>query len=188
VSNAFASALWVLDTLFEMKRVGVDGVDVHTYPGATYELFTFKQSRQGWQGFVAPEYYGMLMFAQAAQAGSRLTRVTTSHKSAQLHVWATRARDGTLRITLINESLSHPQSVAIDAPSNASASLESLRAPHVASTTGVTLGGQTFGKSTSTGLLKGRSTTSTLRPRGNSYTVRLPPASAALVTVPAPTH
>ena len=40
VSNAFASALWALDTLFEMARVGVDGVNIHTYPGATYQLFS----------------------------------------------------------------------------------------------------------------------------------------------------
>ena len=47
VSNAFASALWALDTLFEMARVGVDGVNIHTYPGATYQLFTFTHTPAG---------------------------------------------------------------------------------------------------------------------------------------------
>ena len=39
VSKSFASALWALRTLFEMARVGVSGVNIHTFPGAGYELF-----------------------------------------------------------------------------------------------------------------------------------------------------
>ncbi len=69
VSNAFASALWALDTLFEMARVGVDGVNIHTYPGATYQPFTFTHTAHGWSASVTPEYYGLLMFAQAAPRG-----------------------------------------------------------------------------------------------------------------------
>ena len=45
VSDTFASALWVLDTLFNLAAVGVDGVNVHTLPGAAYELFTFRYRR-----------------------------------------------------------------------------------------------------------------------------------------------
>jgi hypothetical protein len=45
VSNTFASALWVLDTLFETARVGVDGVYVHTLPGARYQPFAFTHTR-----------------------------------------------------------------------------------------------------------------------------------------------
>jgi hypothetical protein len=33
-SNTFASALWVLDTLFNLAGVGVDGVNLHSLPGA----------------------------------------------------------------------------------------------------------------------------------------------------------
>ena len=39
VSDTFASALWVLDTLFNLARVGVDGVNIHTFAGAIYEPF-----------------------------------------------------------------------------------------------------------------------------------------------------
>ena len=69
VSDTFASALWVLDTLFNLAAVGVDGVNVHSLPGAAYELFTFQHTSSGWQAFVHPEYYGMLMFAQAFPPG-----------------------------------------------------------------------------------------------------------------------
>ena len=65
VSNTFASALWMVDALFNLASVGVDGVNVHTLPGAGYELFTFRRTRAGWQAFVHPDYYGLLMFAQA---------------------------------------------------------------------------------------------------------------------------
>ena len=54
VSDTFASALWVLDTLFNLRSVGVDGVNVHTLPDAGYELFTFTHAASGWSAFVHP--------------------------------------------------------------------------------------------------------------------------------------
>src|SRR5205807_8152509 len=42
VSNTFASALWALDTMFALVRTGVDGVNVHTFQGATYRLFRMR--------------------------------------------------------------------------------------------------------------------------------------------------
>ncbi|HEY6395983.1 MAG TPA: hypothetical protein VIX82_00875, partial [Solirubrobacteraceae bacterium] len=89
VSNSFASALWAIDSLFAMAGVGVDGVNIHTFPGSTYELFRFGQVNGTWQGVVAPEYYGMMLFAQAAPPGSHLLRTTTTAGSV-VKVWATR--------------------------------------------------------------------------------------------------
>ncbi|MGH2926677.1 MAG: hypothetical protein ACRDL8_00550, partial [Solirubrobacteraceae bacterium] len=40
VSDTFASALWALDTMFNLAAAGVDGVNVHMLPGSAYELFT----------------------------------------------------------------------------------------------------------------------------------------------------
>ncbi|HWF24631.1 MAG TPA: hypothetical protein VG275_04245, partial [Solirubrobacteraceae bacterium] len=40
VSHSFATALWSLDTLFAMARVGVDGVNMQTAPGSFNELFS----------------------------------------------------------------------------------------------------------------------------------------------------
>ena len=54
VSNAFVSALWALDAMFQMARVGVDGVNIHTFPKATYELFNFTHAGGKWSGYVAP--------------------------------------------------------------------------------------------------------------------------------------
>src|SRR5207342_66609 len=76
VSDTFASALWVLDTLYNLASVGVDGVNVHSLPGAAYELFTFEHTSSGWQAFVHPEYYGMLLFAQSFPPGAQLLPVS----------------------------------------------------------------------------------------------------------------
>ena len=79
------SALWALDALFELPPVGVDRVNIHSYPGATYELFTFAREHGSWRAFVEPEYYGMLMFAQAPPPGSRLLGISCrTHDGNQL--------------------------------------------------------------------------------------------------------
>jgi hypothetical protein len=179
VSNAFVSALWALDTLFEMARVGVDGVNIHTYPGATYQLFTFTHDRR-WSASVAPEYYGLEMFAQAAPPGSRLIATTTTN-AQEVTVWATRVKDGHTRVVLINESLDR-RTIAVSAAGGGMATLERLRAPRLTSTSGVTLGGQSFGTRTTTGLLAGRSNVAKLTAHQGRYVFTLPAESAALVT------
>jgi hypothetical protein len=181
VANAFVSALWALDTTFEMARVGVAGVNFHTYPGAPYQLFTFKRVHGKWRGAVTPEYYGLLMFAQAAPAGSSLLR--TSGTLGNVRAWATRAPGGQVHVLLINDYTAQSRTVAVGvARAQGTATLERLRAAGLHSTTGVTLGGQSFGTSTATGTLAGRSTVTTVTKAGNAYVVKLPPASAALLT------
>ena len=54
VSDTFAAALWLADTLFALAAVGVDGVNLHTLPGAAYQPFSFIHDRAGWHGAVAP--------------------------------------------------------------------------------------------------------------------------------------
>ena len=181
VSDTFASALWILDTLFEMANVGVDGVNIHTLPGSRYELFTFAHTGTSWEAYVHPEYYGMLMFAQADPPGARLLPIG-GVPDGPLKVWGTLAPDGTRRIVLINEDPSNPQALDLQAPGN-SASVEELTAPSVAATDGVTLGGQSFGEESTTGTLTGQPQTSTLYPFFGLYSVTVPPGSAMLLTL-----
>jgi hypothetical protein len=183
VSNSFGSALWVLDTLFELDRVGVDGVNIQTVPGGVQEIFG-PASGNGGPMMVFPEFYGLMMFAQAAPAGSRLYTIP-ARLPANVKLWATRAGDGSQRVTLINDNLSKPRTIHVPLPKpGGPASVEALRAPHVGSTSGVTLGGRSFGKSTSTGTLPAPKTYQ-VKFSGGGYTVRLPPATALLLTVPA---
>jgi hypothetical protein len=182
VSGTFATALWALDALFSDVQVGVDGVNIHTYPGFNTQPFTFSHVNSKWQAVVEPQYYGLLMFAQAAPAGSRLLQL--SGTSGTIRAWATRAPDGRIRVLLINDDTTRSQSLSTRVPAaQGAATLERLTAPSVHATQGVTLAGQSFGPQTDTGLLTGPRRTILLAPVAGAYTVRLPAASAAMLTL-----
>jgi hypothetical protein len=184
VSDTFASALWALDALSAMVRAGVDGVNVHTWRGSAGKLFGFSRVKGEWSSSVRPEYYGLLMFAQAAPRGSRPIQTTQSN-GGQVQAWATLAPDQTIRLLLINESLTQGRPVLVDAPgANRRAQLESLQAPSANATSGVTLACQSFGAQTTTGMLAGAACPRTLTPSAGHYAVALPAASAALLTIP----
>jgi hypothetical protein len=182
VSNTFASALWALDALFQMARVGVDGVNIHTLPGSQYQPFVVTRANGSWRGRVEPEYYGMLMFSEAAPPGSRLLALSGS-LGGQIRTWATRAPDGRVRVVLINDYTRKRRYVAVRiAGMSRPAALSRLWAPSIAATTHVTVGGQSFGPNTSTGLLPGQSRKIAVVPVAGRYAVRLPPATAAMLT------
>jgi hypothetical protein len=180
VSDTFASALWVLDTLFHMTQAGVDGVNIHTLRRARYQPFVFTDDRGGWRAQVKPVYYGLLMFARAAPSGSTLL-ATSSPSYPAVRVWATRAPDGVVRVALIDASPTRAVAVAIRPPYPAArARLERLTAPSLSSTGGVTIAGQSFADDAR---LTGDYTTTTLRPIAHRYAVTLAPGSAALLTL-----
>jgi hypothetical protein len=181
VSNTFASALWALDTLFEMASVGVDGVNIHTLPHSYYAPFSFTRSGGAWRAIVNPLYYGLLMFAQAAPPGSRLLPV--QGLTRQVRVWATLAPDGTIHTVLINDKPSAPVLVFLRVSrSSAAPTLEQLQAPSEAATSGVTLGGQCFAAAGASGTLVGPRSLTPISSLGGMYSIRLPPGSAAMLT------
>ena len=182
VSDTFASALWVMDALFDIAGEGIDGVNVHTYQQAANGLFDFTQTAQGWRGTVHPMYYGLLMFAQAAPAGSRLLRVS-SGPQGRLRAWATLAPDHRIRVLLINDSLRHTSTVRVRVAAAAGpGTVERLLARSAYATENVTLGGAGFGSGTATGTLP-PAVTSAVALRGGAYSVTLPAATAALLTL-----
>jgi hypothetical protein len=182
VSNTFASALWVLDTLFEMARVGVDGVNIHTLPGSQYQPFRLTRSNGSWLGRVQPEYYGILMFTQAAPPGSRLLALSGS-RGSPVRTWAARAPDGRVRVVLINVSSRQSRYAGLRIAGMARpAALSRLLAPSLAATGDVSVDGQSFGPTTRTGVLRGQPLQIAVVPVGGEYVVRLPPASAAMLT------
>jgi Glycosyl hydrolase family 79 C-terminal beta domain len=183
VSKSFASALWVLNTLFGLARVGVSGVNVHTFPGAGYELFRVAHIDGTWRATVAPEYYGMLMFVKAAPPGSRLLS-TGASTAGPLRSWAVETPDHRINVVLINDGLKHTRWVLVRPPAaGRRATLERLEAPSARATNGITLAGQSFAAHTTTGRLAGAVQATSLQPSGGAYLVRLPAASAALLTI-----
>lgn len=182
LSDTFSSALWVLDTLFNVAAVGVDGVNLHTLPGAPYEPFSFTRDASGWHAFVHPVYYGAMLFARAFPPGARLLPV--SAPPGQLKAWATLDPAGRTRVVLINKQADTPVTVNLQMPGITSfASAIALSAPSLDATNGVTLGGQSFGDSTDTGTLPGQPSGATITPSGGSnYSVTVAPGSAVMLT------
>lgn len=187
VSDTFASALWATNALFALARAGVDGVNVHSLPGAAYGLFQFRQRAGRWSAAVRPAYYGLQMFAQAAPAGSRMVSLGRP-PGGGLSAWATHGRDGRLRVVLVNTSPRSARSVSLSLPADtlgaggSTATVERLSAPSVAARDGITLGGSGYGQASVTGEL-GVPRLTTIAARGGTVTVAVPASSAALVTV-----
>jgi hypothetical protein len=186
VSDTFASALWALDSLFEMVRIGIHGVNVHTFPGAGYELFRITRVNGRWQAAVAPEYYGLLLFARAAPAGARLLPVSGAATGA-VRTWATSASDGKIRVLFVNSGArARRLSVGVTGAWVGRAILVRLSAPDAHARTGVSLGGQSFGSRTTTGALAGGPRVIALAPVRGRYVVTLPATSAAMLALHTP--
>jgi hypothetical protein len=185
LSNTFASALWALDTLFAMASVDVDGVNIHTLPASVYHPFTRTRVGNSWRWSVDPLYYGLLMFTEAAPTGSRLLSMSGS-VAPQVRTWATRTPTGQTRVVLINEYGKRHEFVRVAIPgATQPAVLTSLRAPSITATRDITLGGQSFGSHTTTGRLAGRQKPVDIAAVRGAYVLRLAPASAAMLTIPA---
>jgi hypothetical protein len=186
VSDTFASALWALDTMFNFAEAGVQGVNFHMLPGSNYELFTPSQTPNGsWQANVAPEYYGLTLFAQAFPPGAQLLNVKAP--AGPTKVWATQAADGTIRVVVINQDTTTEHDVAVTVPGQTTpGTIESLTAPSISATSGVALGGQTFGDETSTGTFPGPAVTTPAAPVASVYTIPAPAATAEMLTIPPP--
>lgn len=191
VSNSFSSALWAMDIAFTYANVGVDGVNFFA-PGSTttthpYTPFDFNNAANA-NGTLTytvrdinPLYYGMLMFAQAAQNNAQLLPVALT-TTANIKAWATIDANHTIRLLLLNkdQAASGPISIALNG--YVQATVTRLLSPSYSSVTGVTLGGQTFDGSAD-GTPQGAAYTETIQPNAGTYTVALPAVSAALVTI-----
>ncbi len=183
VSDTFASALWAVDTLFEVARDGIDGVNVHTFPGAPYAPFDVLNTGTTWWATVHPEYYGLLMFARAASPGAKLLAVSGSTPSA-VRIWATRAADRSMHVVIINKSILAPYRANLSLrTAGGPAHVQRLLAPSLHATRGVTLGGQSVVSPTLTGNLTGTPSNEIVQPKAGGYVLTVPPASAALLTV-----
>jgi hypothetical protein len=176
VSNTFATALWAPDTLFELLRAGVDGVNVHVHAASINAAFTFDR-----RGLVPrPLLYGMVMFARTLGTGARLLPVEVRNRR-RLHVkvWAVAVAGGGLHLLVIDKG-ERAARVTLRVPPNGPASVQRLLSPSVASHAGVRLAGQSLD---ARGRWIGRRVVSRLVPSADGYKLTVPGYSAALVSV-----
>jgi hypothetical protein len=190
VSNSFSSALWGMDIAFSYANVGVSGVNFFSpgdpnQPNAYTPFdFTFTQGSSGNTYSVRninPLYYGLLLFAQVVQDRAQLLPVTLSTQ-ANIKAWGTIDGSQTIRLLLLNKDQNASGPITIALSGYGQAAVLRLMAAAYSSTTGVTLGGQTFDGSAD-GTPQGTLYEETAQPASGIYTVALPSVSAAMLTI-----
>lgn len=183
VSDTLAAALWVLDFMFTLASAGCAGVNMETGVNQRGFISSYSPIGDDEQGhyWAAPEYYGMLAFAQS---GGRVIGCALDAGERNIKAYATQPGRDRIVVTLINKESSSEAMVVIDAGTSAplrSGSLIRLSGPSLESKSGVTLGGA---GGSHDGLWKSAQVEEVSGTRGR-FQARLPAASAAVVTLPA---
>jgi hypothetical protein len=138
VSDAFGSALWGAEFMFQVAEAGGEGVNLHTGDAKAYTPIG-----PGPDGLhlARPLYYGMLMFQDAARGASLLPARLVA-PDINMAAYATRAADDALKVCLINKDFEKGARVAIEAGRGfSSAFLLRLTAPSMEARAEVTFGG-----------------------------------------------
>jgi hypothetical protein len=181
VSNTFATALWAPDALFELIHAGVAGVNMHVREAinAPFALNAAGLSPR-------PLLYGLVAFTRMLGPRAQLMPLAIhANRASRLKAWAVRVLGHVLHVLLIDKSAA-PATVDLKLPATGSATVERLLAPSPKSTSGVSLAGQYLGRD---GRWSGSRKIETVAMRHHRYALRIPPFSAAIVTVrtsPAP--
>jgi hypothetical protein len=144
VSDTFAAALWAGDLMYQQASAGSTGINFH---GGGYGWYTPVAGTPE-DGFVArPEYYGMLLFAQAGAGQLMAAKLSGNEAAPLLTAYALRGTDGRTRVALFNKNLDADVEVAISGVASPSATVLRLAAPRADDTTDVTFGGAPVGAS-----------------------------------------
>jgi hypothetical protein len=151
VSNSYASALWVVDFLFNSAQGGAAGVNLHG--GGSYAGYTPIADKSGAVVEVRPEFYGMMLFALAGQG----TLYQTSLPAGGINATAYAVKDSSSNMNLVitNNDTTQNLQLTISLPQKASsASLitmtqnaPSVEGPSLTATSGVTIQDSTIAPS-----------------------------------------
>ena len=114
VSNTFAAALWVLDYLFVLASYGCAGVNMETgvnHLGKISYYTPISDDLNGHYG-AAPEYYGLLAFAQLPMGG--MSPVTVEANGINLTAWSVAdISKGERTLAIINKDMAQDADVSI---------------------------------------------------------------------------
>jgi hypothetical protein len=129
--------------MFQAAAAGAAGINfhggVHNRRASDDKAYT-PIARSGDRYRATPLYYSMLTFAQAAPGA--LVPAHLAPDASGLKAFAVRAPEGTLRVCLINQHITHDERLAIDPGRKfTAASMLRLTGPAIDATAGVTLGG-----------------------------------------------
>jgi hypothetical protein len=144
VSNTFAAALWALDYLFVLMNYGCSGVNMETgvnHLGRISYYTPINDDRNGHYG-AAPEYYGLLAFAQVAQ-GERVA-VDVAANGVNLTAYGVKNASG-LALAVINKDAMQDATLSLQAGRFAKGRMIRLTGPALDARDGITLGGAGVG-------------------------------------------
>jgi hypothetical protein len=184
-SDAFTSALWSIDSMFEYVKAGVDGVNWEADGVGFCSPFWFSKTASGQPNTftlkaVSPLYYGLYFFQEATGNKSKLLAADVDTK-ANLKAWATQDANGQTRLSIINKDLNAAGKVVVQMAGYREATVERLLAPTYTSLNGVTYAGQTLDGSTD-GKFVGAQKIETIKAKDGQFEIEMPVTSAALLT------
>jgi hypothetical protein len=139
VSNAYASALWVIDHLFHIALGGACGVNMQGGDSACYTPI----ANLGSTVLEAmPEYYGLLFFSLAGQGTLLQTKLAVTNFNATMY--AVLNSSGVTNIVIVNKEVYSSLRITINCGRTVnSASLIELLNTNLSATTGQTIQGAT---------------------------------------------
>jgi len=179
VSDAYASALWVIDHLFACASNGAQGINLHG--GGDSTGYTPIADNDGVVVEARPEFYGVALFTLAGPGVLRQTTIDAA--GLNVTAYAIQSANGAWNIVIDNKDESATLSVTINLPQAApSAQFLAMTGPSLDATTGIAIQGAVIppnGAFTPTPSLA-------LPTSGSTVTCTVGPLSAALVKVTAP--
>lgn len=139
LSDAFGSALWALDFMWQVAINGGQGVNFHGSATSAYTPI----GRANGAIVPRPGYYAMLAFKYAGTAGGRVQPATLTANGKLCTAYAC-ANGGSTYVTLVNRDTSN-LSYTVNLPVIAtSMSISRLTAASIAATTGITFANATI--------------------------------------------
>ncbi|WP_428328137.1 glycosyl hydrolase family protein [Mucilaginibacter sp.] len=177
VSDVFASSLWALDFMWTVAEYNGQGVNFHG--GGSNFIYSPVAGENG-VFTPKPEYYAMLAFKYAATNATIIPATFPVQPKENCSVYACENTGNTYSITLINKEVNKDITFAIQLSKSAtSVGVARLMAPSITAKTGITFAGSavdadgnfTAGEPEQYRVVK------------NTFTVKVPAGSAAVVTV-----
>ena len=181
VSNSYASALWVLDYLFNCAQGGASGVNFHG--GGNGTGYTPIADSNGAVVAARPEFYGITLFTLAGTGTVLTTQLSAGSLSAT--AYAVKTASGT-SLVLINKDPIQNISLTAQLPSAittatliAMTQSDAGAAPNLSATDGVAIQSATINPD---GTFS-PAAAYTLNPSGTQLTCYVPALSAVLITL-----
>ena len=150
VSNSYASALWVIDFLFNCAQGGAAGVNLHG--GGNSSSYTPIVDNKGVVVKARPEFYGLTMFTLAGQGTLCATSFSAGGTNAT--AYAVKNSNGDVSLVIVNKDATQNLQMTVSMPQAArSASLVTMSqlssgatGPVLTATDGVTIQGASITK------------------------------------------